>query len=395
MSSVSISPLVLHVIHRFDVGGMENGLVNLINNMPPEHYRHAIVCLTESSEFKQRINRNDVDIYELHKRKGKDIAIYFRLWKLFRKIRPSIVHTRNIAALESAVIAAVAGVPIRIHGEHGRDIYDLYGKNKKYQQLRRICSPFIHRFVAVSQDLESWLYDEVGISPSKVIQIYNGVDAERFQPVKTNRKNNQHMPLGFINDDSIVIGTVGRLEPVKDQLTLIQAFIWLLEAEPSRRDWLRLVLIGDGSLRPKIEEMLTKANAMELVWLAGSRNDVPEIMREFDIFVLPSLGEGISNTILEAMASGLPVVATHVGGNSELIEEGLTGQLVPADDSESLAVALTEYIENSELRSAQGKAARQRVQEIFSITSMMHHYHDVYDNLLTARGYPRVIEINE
>jgi len=386
MSTQSI-PLILHVIYRLDVGGLENGLVNLINNLPAGRYRHAIVCLTESSKFKMRIKRNDVSIYELHKKNGKDISVYFRLWKLFRRLRPSIIHTRNLAALESGVIAAIAGVPIRIHGEHGRDIYDLYGNNAKYKKMRRICNPFIHRFIAVSKDLTNWLYSDVGIPLYKITQIYNGVDTARFQPREHDSDQHQRIPANFISEDSIIIGTVGRLEPVKDQTTLIKAFLQLIINKPSRRQWLRLVIIGDGSLRLKIEEMLVEADAMELVWMAGARNDVSEILRELDIFVLPSLGEGISNTILEAMASGLPVVATRVGGNSELIKEGLTGYLVPADDSQSLAIALTEYIDNFELRKAHGEAGRQRAQEVFSISSMMKHYQDVYDDLLTTRAY--------
>ena len=383
--STQESSLIAHVIHRLNVGGLENGLVNLINNLPDDKYQHAVICLTESTEFVRRIQRADVEIYELHKRDGKDLAIYLRLWKLLRKIKPDIVHTRNLSALEVSVIAALAGVPIRIHGEHGRDIYDLHGKHKRYQQLRRFCARFIHYFIALSQDLEDWLANDVGISREKIVQIYNGVDVERFYPAGEQKSERLSMPAGFADASSIVIGTVGRLEPVKDQLTLVRAFIELWRTKAEWQAQLRLVLVGDGSLRLRIEAMLDKAGIKEQVWLAGSRDNVPDILRELDIFVLPSLGEGISNTILEAMASGLPVVATCVGGNPELVQDGVTGTLVQPNDFEAMAETLCTYLKDTVYAHQQGLAGRQRVVQLFSLTSMMRCYELVYDALLMAR----------
>lgn len=385
MTSYSV-PLIAHVIHRLNVGGLENGLVNLINHLPDEKYRHAIICLTESSDFVKRIRRNDVVVYELHKKQGKDPIIYFRLWKLLRKISPAIVHTRNISTLETSVIAWLAGVPVRIHGEHGRDIYDLHGKHKRYQKLRRICAPFINQFIAVSQDLADWLVDEVTINKNKIVQLYNGVDADLFHPTGEEKKKRQFMPADFTDPNSIIIGTVGRLEPVKDQLTLVRAFIELVHHKSELSGRLRLVLLGDGSLRSEIEELLSNSGVQRQVWLAGSQDNVPDILRDLDIFVLPSLGEGISNTILEAMACGLPVVATNVGGNSELVEEAITGTLVPANEPVALAGALNRYIRDRGLIQSHGAAGRRRVEELFSLSSMMRRYQSVYDSLLMAKG---------
>lgn len=380
------APLIAHIIHRLNVGGLENGLVNLINHLPDEKYRHAIICLTESSGFAERIRREDVEIYELHKCEGKDPGLYLYMWKLLRKIKPAIVHTRNLSALEGSVIATLAGVPVRIHGEHGRDIYDLHGKHKRYQQLRRCCAPFIHRFIALSRDLEGWLADEVRINPKKIIQLYNGVETEYFHSAGVEKRQRYSMPAGFADSSCMVIGTVGRLEPVKDQLTLARAFIELWQKESAWQDRLRLVLLGDGSLRPRIETLLNEAGLRQQVWLAGRRDDVAEILRELDIFVLPSLGEGISNTILEAMASGLPVVATNVGGNPELVEEGVTGRLVPLNEPVAMADALRAYLKNPEMGQCHGQAGRQRVDEFFSLTTMMKRYQAVYDALLMAKG---------
>ncbi len=380
------APLIAHVIHRLAIGGLENGLINLINHIQKDKYRHVIICLTESSEFSDRIIRDDITIYELKKSEGKDVGLYLRLWKLLRKIRPDIVHSRNLSTIEASLVAALAGVPIRIHSEHGRDIFELDGKHRRYIQLRRFFAPFIHQYIALSKDLQNWLVNEVKINRKKVVQLYNGVDTERFHTAGDEKATRHHMPLGFADSDTIVIGTVGRLEVVKDQLTLVKAFIELQYSEPDIHVQLRLVLFGDGSLRPKIESMVYEAGIQDQIWLAGSREDVPKILHELDIFVLPSLNEGISNTILEAMASGLPVVATKVGGNPELVQEGVTGTLVSADDPKAMAEVLRSYVVNPKLGYIQGRAGRQRVEEFFSLTAMMQCYQAVYDNLLSAKG---------
>lgn len=175
-------PLIAHVMHRFDVGGLENGVVNLINHMPPDAYRHAVISLTAITDFRKRIERDDVEFIALDKPPGHALWIYPALFRLFRQLRPAIVHSRNLAALEVVVPAWAAGVPVRIHGEHGRDVGDLDGSNKKYQWLRRIYRPFVTHFIALSRDLEHYLIARVGMLQASVAQIYNGVDAQRFHP---------------------------------------------------------------------------------------------------------------------------------------------------------------------------------------------------------------------
>lgn len=383
-------PLIAHIIHRFGVGGLENGLVNLINSLPEDKYRHAIICLTESGEFENRIRQSGVPVYELHKREGNDFKVHWKLWRLLRRIKPAIVHTRNLSALESNIVAALARVPVRLHGEHGRDIYDLHGNNAKYQWLRRLCSPFIHCFIALSKDLERWLRDDVGISQGKITQLYNGVDTVRFTPKNSKESNEravERFPPGFVSKEELIIGTVGRLEAVKDPLTLVKAFSLLLKNSSAHTPDVRLVLLGDGVLRPDIENFLDEQGIKQTVWLAGSRNDVPEILSQLDIFVLPSLGEGISNTILEAMACGLPVIATDVGGNPELVVEDDTGQLVPSSDPEAMAAALEQLAGDNELREKYSHAGRKRAENVFSLETMVDNYQAVYDKYLAAKGY--------
>jgi sugar transferase (PEP-CTERM/EpsH1 system associated) len=372
-------PLIAHVIYRLDVGGLENGLVNIINRIPAERYRHVIISLTDVSEFRQRITRDDVSCIALHKRPGNDIGMLWKLWRIFRQLRPAIVHSRNLAALEAQLPAWLAGVPCRLHGEHGRDVFDLDGTSRKYRWVRRLYRPLVHRYVPLSQELGDYLVKQVGVRESKLRPICNGVDASRFIPDERVRRE-AVLPEGFADQDSLLIGSVGRLEPVKDQLTLVRAFSELCRLRPDDSR-LRLVLIGDGSLRGRLEELVAQERIQERVWLAGTREDVPRLLAGLDVFVLPSLAEGISNTILEAMACGLPVVATRVGGNEELVREAETGFLVPRADPQAMAAALLKYVDNEAMRAAHGATARSRAEDTFSIARMASRYLEVYDEL--------------
>src|SRR5206468_10268057 len=164
-----------------------------------------------------------------------------------------------------------------------------------------------------------------------------------------------------------LIGTVGRMEGIKDPLNLTHAFVRAHAVDPGAARQMRLIFVGDGALKAEAQQVLERAGLAERVWFAGERADVPDIMRGLDCFVLPSLAEGVSNTILEAMATGLPVIATRVGGNSELIDDGMTGRLLPAADSEAMADAMLAYFNNADMARAHGLAARQSTLERFSL----------------------------
>jgi sugar transferase (PEP-CTERM/EpsH1 system associated) len=389
ISNNSYLPLVIHVVYRFGVGGLENGLVNLINHMSPTLYRHAIVCLTRSTAFKSRINRQGVRIVELHKAPGQDLRAHHRFWQFLRQLRPDIVHTRNLATLEFQLTSALARVPGRVHGEHGRDIYDLDGTSIKYNVLRRAVRPFVRQYTAVSADLTQWLIDTIGVRSNRVNQIYNGVDIVKFSPRKST--NERALPKGFAPHDAFIVGTVGRMEPVKDPITLIQAFLRLVQSDAAAHRRMRLIVVGDGSLYRQANDMLRNSYAENLAWLPGEREDVPEMMRAMDLFVLPSLREGISNTILEAMATGLPVVATNTGGNPELVNPKKTGELIPHSNPVAMADAIASYFSDPCKVSDHGRNARQNVECQFSMQAMINGYISTYDNVLRkTRGTSHV-----
>ena len=376
-------PLIAHIVYRFDTGGLENGVVNLVNRLPADRWRHAIIALTTVTNFRKRIERADVEFVALDKSPGHGVMLYPKITRLLRELRPAIVHTRNLAALEMTVPAWWAGVPVRIHGEHGRDVEDLDGSKRRYQWLRRIYKPFVTHYIALSHDLERYLVERVGVPETKVNEICNGVDTERFRPAAV-REAIAGCP--FNDPSHWLVGTVGRMQPVKDQANLVRAFVRAIELDPALRDRLRLVLIGDGPLLSDARTVLEAAGLAALAWLPGERSDVPAILRGLDTFVLPSLAEGISNTILEAMASGLPVIATAVGGNPELVEAGRTGELVPAANHEAMSERILAYARNPDAARVAGHAGRERIERNYSLAGMIAGYDALYARLLAANS---------
>jgi sugar transferase (PEP-CTERM/EpsH1 system associated) len=369
-------PLVAHVVHRFDYGGLENGVANLVNGLPADRYRQAIVGLAGIGAFRERVRRPEVELVSMDKREGKDPAAYTRLWRWLRARRPAIVHTRNVGTVDCQWVAWAAGVPGRVHGEHGWEASDPFGTESRPLRLRRLCRPVIQRYVPMSRDLGRWLQDTVGVPRERIRQLYSGVDVHRFCPGRG--------PTATATGagDQIVIGTVGRLDPVKNQAALVGALRRIHDRDPGGAGHLKLIIVGDGPMRAALEDRVQGAGLQEQVSLVGARQDVPELMRRMDVFALPSTNEGISNTVLEAMASGLPVVATRVGGNPELVVDGVTGALVAPGDEAALAEALARYAGDAQLRRTHGAAGRARAVEEFSIEAMMKRYCDLYDEVL-------------
>ena len=377
-------PLVLHVMLRFDTGGLENGVVNLINCMDSRAYRHAVLALTDVTDFRYRVQREDVEFIALNKPPGHGFWQYPKLFALLRKMKPAIVHTRNLAALEVVVPAWAAGVRVRIHGEHGREVDDLDGRNVKNQWLRRIYRPFVSHFFALSRDLADYLVTKVHVAPARLSQVYNGVDSEKFHPAQLDAEPVPGCP--FDPKVHWIVGTVGRMQPVKDQVNLARAFVQAMDQAPELRSTMRLALIGDGPLRSECASILNDAGLSGHAWLPGERSDIPDLMRGMHCFVLPSRAEGISNTILEAMASGLPVVATAVGGNADLVVHGKTGEIVPADSPALLASAMVRLARARKAAWQMGRDGRARVTAKFSMQAMVSAYQERYDLSLGLRS---------
>lgn len=372
-------PLVVHLTYALNVGGLETLLVECINRMPAERYRHALVSLTDISSFAERITVPGVELIALHKPPGNSPRTHLQLWKVLRRLRPAILHTYNLAAFEYNFTAALAGVPIRVHAEHGRDASDPHGLNVKHNTLRRWLSPAVDCFIAVSDDLQRWLKEVVRIAPSRLRLIKNGVDTSHFDRTTGAAAGS---PWG---GDDIVIGTVARIQDVKNHRGLVDAFIALRASHPALAPRLRLSIIGDGPLYDKLRTQVSDAGLNDVVWLPGARADIAALLHSFTIFTLPSLAEGTPVSLLEAMACALPVVAAKVGGIPEVIDDGVQGSLVDPLDTAALAAALAQYALDPIRARAHGDAARLRIEQQYSISAMLNHYLDLYDGLCRSK----------
>lgn len=365
---------ILHIIYQLNTGGLENGLINLINRLPESQYQHTVLSLSYSTRFKDRVVTNNCTFIDLNKEPGPLLLYFKAIYQIIKSIAPDIVHTRNLSAIECQIVAWAARVPFRIHSEHGRESNDLMGNNKKNQRVRKMAKPFIHQYIALSKDLESYLMDKIGVGTDKINQIYNGVDYQRF--TCQHRKS---------TSDTTRIISVGRLQSVKNFPVLIMA---IKNLKASGYENIHLNLVGDGPEKASIQQSIIDNSLQGQVILLGNRNDIPDLLMNSDIFVLPSLIEGISNTILEAMSVGLPIIASRVGGNPELILDGQSGQLFPSGDVYALVKALKLYIDNKQIRHSHGEKSRERVETLFALSQMIQKYHAVYQQAKIEKETP-------
>ncbi len=370
---------VVHVLDSLAVGGTENGVVNLIN-ASSGGFRHTVITVRVGGPLVDRLPP-DVPVHCLGKRPGVDLRAVLRLVAMLRRLRPHVVHSRNWGAFDAVLSARLAGIRTVIHGEHGREASDPEGLHRRRNRLRRVLAPLVTRFVTVSVDLRHWLLATVGIPAEKVVTIHNGVDTDRFS--EGDRADGRRA-LG-VPGEAMVIGTVGRLDPVKDHVGLLAAFARLEGLDPLPT----LLIVGDGPCRAALESEIGRRGLAGRVRLLGERRDVRTALHAFDVFVLSSRAEGISNTILEAMATGLPVVATEVGGNPELVRHDVTGLLVPAGDPQALAAALRTYSGDQQRRAFHGRAGRERALRDFGLDKMVQAYGRLYTSLCAG---PRTLD---
>ena len=375
--------LVAHVVGGLDTGGPGNGLLDLIAHMPGDRYRHAVVCLRDQGSFHDALRELGVDVIDLHGRGGADsgpgnIVRILRMACVLRALRPDVVHTRNLGGLEGQLAAALAGVRLRVHGEYGRDPAEP-GRTRPPNFLRRMLRPLVGHYIAVSAEQERWLIEQVGAEPSRVSHISNGVDSLEFHP-----RLGPHAavgPDGFMRDDAFVIGSVGRMDEANNDATLVEAFLRLISSPHASHSRLRLLMVGDGPMRAECQAMLERAGAGARAWLPGERLDTARLMRAMDLMVLPALADGGGNVLLEAMATGLPVVATSIGAHKELVQPGLTGILVPPLSPDVMAAAIADYCRIPEMGARHGARARGQVIAQHSLPAMARSYLAVYDAL--------------
>ena len=359
---------VIHILPSLEVGGMENGVVNLVNGMDRSVFRPFVCCLEKEGRLRSRI-KADVKIFNLKEKAGLRIKLPIKLMHLFKEEKIDIVHTHNFyTSIYGSIGAYMARTPVIIHGEHGMILRE---EKTRRKSIANFLSNFTDVIICVSEDLKKQVAQKVRISENKIKAIANGINFSLFEQNRSGAVKREDFG---IEKDDIVIGTVGRLVPVKDYATLIKAFSLTVKIMPNAK----LVFVGDGPLAEDLAILTKKLKIEEKVKFLGHRNDVLKLYSIMDVFALTSLSEGMSNVVLESMASKVPVVATKVGSNPELIEDGNNGFLVSVGDKIGLARSIIKILSNPEEAKRMGQAGYERVKNFYVIDKMVDNYETIY-----------------
>jgi sugar transferase (PEP-CTERM/EpsH1 system associated) len=375
MSRAAIEPIrVMHVVFTLHPGGMEFGVIKLVNGLDRARVRSSICSTTPAVPEMKACVAADVPVFELRRRPGNDPGLVRDLYRLFRRERPHVVHTHAWGTLlEGLVAARLARVPFVVHGEHGT--LQLRGYQRR---LQRAAWSRADRVLSVSSRLAERMTAETGFPFDRIMTLRNGVDLSRFgRQRRDEARQALGLPLG-----GFIIGTAGRLVPVKDQATLLEAVARVRAAGHE----VTLVLAGDGPLKDDLESRAASLGISLAVRFLGHCDRIETVFSALDVFILSSVSEGMSNTILEAMASGLPVVATRVGGADELIEDGVSGVLVRSRSAEAIAAAIMDMLADTPRRLEIGAAARRRAEAEFSLPSFTSRYERMYMALAEERA---------
>jgi sugar transferase (PEP-CTERM/EpsH1 system associated) len=375
---VSAAPIrVLHVLLSLEPGGLENGVVNVINRLDRARFESSVCCLKRAGEFARRIEDPRVVVHEMDWRGGNDPRLALRLAGLLRRTRPHVVHTRNVEPFFYGFAGAMlARVPALVHSEHGRTFDDRPARFA----VQRWMSRHTDAIFAVSGQLKADLVRHVGLPDSAIEVLHNGVDLSRFDagdraPADAPARPREALRRGWgVPDGVLVVGSVGRLATVKNYGLLVRA------VASSGLD-VHLVLAGEGPERAALTALAASLGVASRVHLLGHCNDVDRVLGAFDIFVLPSFSEGMSNTLLEAMAAGVPPIASAVGGNGEIVRDGVDGRLFASDDEAGLAACLIALCRDDAQRARLAAAARERVHATFDIRRMIERYEQLYERV--------------
>lgn len=362
---------VMHVLLSLEYGGAEKVAVNLINGLQGDGFIFSVCALDRIGPISKELN-NGIQVECVSRKAGIDLLLPFKLAKVMKRLSPDIVHMHNSTPLLYGTIAArLTGIDNIIVTQHG----SITKESKKARFVINRVSKWVARTVPVSEDIEEHLKKTYKISSKNLKTIKNGIDLDLFRKDSTKR---QEIRSKLDIRDEFVIGHVARLSPEKNQETLIRAFAQVAKEMPN----VKLMIIGDGPLRDSLWSIVNSLWLKDKVIFTGAQKDIPTYLNAFDLFVLSSVREGTSLTLLEAMATELPVVATDVGGNSKVIVNSETGLLVPAKSLDKLAEAIITLAKNRQLCEKMGKAGRVRVEHEFSLTKMTESYAKLYRSLV-------------
>lgn len=361
-------------------GGLEKYVVHLANHLPRDKFQPILVCLRQSGAAASGLRDDSLPIFELHRREGNDVTLPFKLARILSSESIDLVLSNNWSTLlETSLAKRIAGTRALIHAQHGMEYGDRPSSAWK-RALKRVGLRYAirasDRIVAVSAAGLEWCRTTWDVPDDKLTLIPNGVETSTSDQAARDRRH-MRRELGLAESD-FVIGSVASLRAVKNFPCLIESLASILDSLPSAR----LIIAGDGPERETLEELIVKLGLEDEARLLGERSDVPALLHAMDVFALASHSEGMSLAILEAMGAGLPVVATSVGGNPEIIADGSTGLLVPPDDSDSLANAVLELYRDPRRRERMSAKARTKVETSFSMSLMVQRYEELFTAMM-------------
>ena len=364
---------VIHFVENLERGGLERTVIDLIAAQRDAGHACRVICLFEPGQLASELTAQGVEVTACHKRRGLDWSAVRRARALLRRHPGAVLHTHNATAHYHAVLAAW-GLPLArvINTRHSMGAVD--PRSRKEWLYRR--SMRQTDYVAGVCEAARRCFDDQGVRPrERLLAVPNGIRLERFRAADAAGRAVLATELGWPADCRI-IGTVGRLQPVKEQQGLLR------EEMPQAV----LAVVGDGALRAQLEGLAGELELGDAVRFLGDRSDVPRLLTGLEVFALPSRSEGYSIALLEACAAGLPIVATDVGGNREIVRDGVNGKLIAPGDPDALAAALLALLETPETAARMGRAGRDWVLAEGSFRTMALRYERLYAGQPVALG---------
>jgi sugar transferase (PEP-CTERM/EpsH1 system associated) len=372
---------IAHIVLGLNVGGLERVVLKLLTHTDRTRYAPVVCVLDEPGVLAPQLESIGIPLRMIPRGPRLNPRLPMDLESWLHQEDARIVHTHNASPhLYGALAARLAR--LRLHARHfPRIVHTKHGRNdpgsRRKVLVNRIASSLTDRVVAVSNDVANLALELEHVRPDKVMTILNGVDTEEYRPGADPAAARERLG---IPTAGFHVGCVARLAAVKDHRTLLDALAILR----ARRPDVHLTLIGDGPERRALEEHVSRIGLGSAVTFAGEQGDIASLLPAFDVFALSSRSEGISLTLLEAAAAGLPIVATAVGGNAEVVDDGETGLLVPPHEPARFAEAI-EVIARREDRAEMGTRGREKVKRRFSVEQMARAYDDLYAELLDMR----------
>jgi glycosyltransferase involved in cell wall biosynthesis len=360
---------IMQITHDLGIGGLQQVVVNLCKTLDKKRFNVKVLCLRGLGDYVDELKNAGIEIFCIEKNfKHTDYFTFLKIAKILRKNKTDIVHTHNTQPLiEGTLGALLSGVKTIIHTDHARKFPD----KRRYMIAEWIASKFVKKIVGVSQETIDDLVKFERISQKKCTVIFNGIVKKKFH----DKIDTVFLKKSLgIHNDSFIIGVCARLSEQKGLSYLINSMPYVLSHFPQTT----LVIVGDGILFHKLKDESEKLGISENVVFCGKRLDIPEILQIFDLYVLPSLWEGLPIGLIEAMASGCPIIATNVGGNKSIICSGDNGVLVEPKDSDTLALEILNLLKNPNLRSLYSKRGIEKFNNNFDSKIMTDKYINLY-----------------